>query len=205
MTYTQWKEEEKKETQTLDGFVALVAKYLGKEWYLKTRGEDDPTNYAEITREDGATITVKTVWNKKDRWQFRGSLTHEQSKEMRSWGESVTITVAKERGPAVAAAEITRRLLPEYLKQREELTAKAEKTKQYHADMLAGITKVSEAIGKPLEQYHREYPAVSLGDVANGGWYGDAEPYTAGTIKIELRGVPADLACKMLRVLEGKE
>jgi len=113
------------------------------------------------------------------------------------------VNIGASRPPAVIAAEITRRLLPGYLGQLREVTEHNEQDARDTEARAAIIGKIAALFpgGHVRTAGHRGTYTEALIHPAGCGT-GSVEAYgDASTVKIDIHGVPADLAMAMLAVL----
>lgn len=100
------------------------------------------------------------------------------------------ITVALDRGPAKIAREIERRLLPTYYAEIERVKASAAEARMAEAAQSSAETRLS-VFGS------RGY--LSLPGPGYGNW---SVSYGGETASLELRGLPIDLAEKVLQLVK---
>jgi hypothetical protein len=165
-----------------------VAQQLGDGWQLNQ--DREPADwYAEIVRSDGRRLTLQY-----DRYRAGEKVTisggHEHRPDISyyelTFGE---IGVSVTRGAQVIAQEITRRLLPvynpAYAEFRERVSSHDAAVEQRN-ELAHYLSMLLD--GKP----HGQSLAVSVPD----SWQarGTFEPEWGGTVKIELRSVPEQVA-----------
>jgi len=109
------------------------------------------------------------------------------------------INVGASRPPAVIAAEISRRLLPGYLgqlRQVAEYNDAEERDRETRTQVIGKIAAMFPGSHVRTAGHRGMYTEALL----NGG--GTVEAYgDAGTVKLELHSIPADVAMAMLAVL----
>lgn len=123
------------------------------------------------------------------------------------WVHGHTISVRADRGPAVLAREVTRRLLPGYTAEVATLRTRVAgalanaNARQALADELAGILT-----GIPAATDHQGRPATSLTWSPTGTGYARVEVgYDGASVRLEGVVLPAALARRVLAVLAQGE
>jgi hypothetical protein len=116
--------------------------------------------------------------------------------------QRLTIHVGTERPPKAIAAEITRRLLPTYLKQYATALERKAADEQARATADALAERLASILGEPVSDSHRNGErGVRL---YRGDWYGDVTVGHGGSVTIDLRSLPAGIAEAVCRALPRK-
>lgn len=104
--------------------VRQLAGFIANELGWKVDTADAYAEYPGVYLDGpaGARVYVKPDWRNPDRIELSGTYP-DGTRDVYPSPEYVTIGVARDRGPAVMAREITRRLLPKYLPELERVTA----------------------------------------------------------------------------------
>lgn len=106
------------------------------------------------------------------------------------------ITVAAARSPEAIAKDIERRFLPEYNRVWEKLVKHCEEVTTHYEEKRRNWEKVCKRIGADPNKH-----TVSI-DVQGGWAYIYAE--SAKSVRLDLRGIPVDLALKVIDLVEAK-
>lgn len=183
--------------------LAGLEPFLGG-WVYQERRGDASESWATLERADGATIHVHgNGYNSKGRLSISGGWPRTAAgEECRPWrGEGCpSIMVGASRPVKRIAAEIARRLLPEYLPRyaenlkRTKETDAARATSAERCAVLAALVngKVRGDADKSVSWSHD-----------GGGGYGDAQSATGESWNIKLNGVGFEQAQAILKILGG--
>ncbi len=174
--------------------VSAIAAEMGDGWSLR---EDYPEDWpgAELAGPAGARVHVVRNWRDKSRLVISGSYPQSDYRAKRH-----EITVSAARDLRAIAAEITRRLLGDYL---PELRAVQQYEARKASDAEARAKVMAEVSGIIGGQVHddgytaelRYMPELGYGTVKTSG--------DASAITLELRSIPRDTAMAVLRSLAG--
>ena len=125
---------------------------------------------------------------------------YETGVDGKGWERAVLpkISVALSRGPEAIAKEITRRLLPEYLRILALGIAQAEKDNAYANAKAINLRVLAQAIGEKAPQERDEKVNFSAGEA-----YGTIQA-NATTAELHLRSLTIDQAQHILKFLKGR-
>jgi hypothetical protein len=188
--------------------VAQVAASLGEPWRIDT----DPAWADHHGRQligpqvagHPARLFFYPPWNRHDRIAIQGSYPRDTAVHSRA-AVRVEITVARERGPAVIAREITRRLLPTYLEALAAVAASLAAEDAAKQARRAVATRLGAILSVEPDSHHadpdRDRVHVRVGDAFGHVAIG----YSAADVRIELHAVPVAAAKAMLNALVATE
>lgn len=184
--------------------VAQVAASLGEPWRLDTDpGWDEHHGRQLIGPEVAghpAQLFFYSPWNRSGRIAIHGCYPRDAALRSRA-AVRVEITVSRERGPAVIAREIIRRLLPTYL---GALNAVAVALAAEDAAMQARrevASRLRAILGLEPDSHHSDRDRDRL-HVRVGDAFGHINiGYGAADVRIELHAVPVAAAEAMLNTL----
>ena len=116
-----------------------------------------------------------------------------------SYDEPPSIGVTSSRPPKSLAKDIKRRFLPKF----HEYHELAMERKRQHEEYISNQHKAGELIVEafPYAQPHRDGERVRFGSVSNSTPWGDVNLSCNGTMTIEARGVPVELAVQIGQLL----
>lgn len=180
-----------------------VAAELGPDWRatVEPGQEDWPGVY--LVGPDQAKLYLRGVWNDAGRLQVSGGYPQNHGRP-----QVYSITVARTRGATVIAREITRRLLPSYLKTLAEVIADIERDRQaaerraYNAGELAKLIPGATVRDDPRSgSYNTEVRWYDSGTTGRG--YGELQLsyHGDGVSVLEIRSISVETAERILRAL----
>ena len=202
--------------QLLADIIRNVTAELGAPWTFKEPEEKGWSMYAQ--RPDGAKLYFSLdgpyTYNNPSRVNISGSINiggehsrafvtvYEKSANGTGWERATpgSISVAIERGAAVIAKEIKRRLLPEYERVFALAVAQVAADKKYKEDKASNLQRLATASGVLLREYQgrtEENFHVSFKEA-----YGLVTT-SNNTATIELRSLTIEQAELVLRALRG--
>lgn len=182
-----------------------VAKALGKGWSVEKK-ERDYSHYVEVLGPDGAAISISTA-REKDRLYISGNY------DDRIDGEQVwlvpykttnpSITVAMTKSAEQIAADITRRLLPDYLPLLADCQKTVEQHKSFRATTAATADRVAAAVGGRVDGPRNGRSSTQVSVYHSDDLQGQTGDITiSGTgVSFDRLSVDADEAIAMLHAL----
>ena len=194
---------------------AYVAHYMPKGWRVDSRPVDQDRQYqgARIIGDDYKVIRLYQNYHSKGKVTISGEcpaygLSWQQQRQAHLPSGSASINVSPTRNPKHIAADIVRRLLPDY----EQTLIKAKEAVQRYQNAVAEIEQVEHVLRcvmPELRPYNdnsystsRRYTLYKLKD---GGHYRSADIQTSGygglSCDMELRSVSIDKAVQILALL----
>lgn len=112
----------------------------------------------------------------------------------------LSLTMSAEKSPEQMAADVKRRFVPVFCELAERAVKKDAQNTAYEDDK----QKTLEAVkGGKLDEYEKGRSEVSLRNLKEGVW-GTARYESNGQVKLEVSGVPVELAKKFLAELGGE-
>lgn len=192
-------EQSKVDLQKLADEVAL---YLGLSWEGTYNAERSWRDLIEIKREDGATVQV---WDAGERWGAGGAY---PSGYRPYKSNTKDISVAKFRGAKVLAAEICRRLLPDYLPEYAVALDQKRRDEVYRAHQKEAVNNLAAILGTAREaSIHLDIPWSKKEPMDPGHtWnperiFGNVKVISEYYGEITLNLVPVSLLAKILKIL----
>lgn len=195
----KWAHERTTERNALEAKASEIAAALGQPWHI--RDETDPDKYVErwlyLDGPDGIALWISASWAGEGRLAIRGDFgygkdsLHEfmPGRYGREGGPKSEITVSISRPGKAIAADIGRRLLPQYreaLATAEFNRSAAHRTLLFQQGLVADILCALEDHGDPPRDRDREPGKVHFGP--QSPFYGDIEvsPHQASDYCVSL-------------------
>jgi hypothetical protein len=161
-------------------------RYLGGSWFVVSLVDDPRPAYACLKG-----LHVDTTDSKK--WEVSGCWPHDNRGGQHNPDACPKIGVSKARGKEALAAEIRRRLLPEYEAAHAEMTAAVAKRDAEYATQDANRETIAGRYGGRVSPSSEECVDISgIHEVRVGG---------TGNVIIKTYGVPLDKALRVLDIL----
>lgn len=155
------------DTKELTALSQSIAKALGAEWYVKVDEDNYSRRISNRKRPNAALYVQNNGYNTAKKCSISGDVRvdgkyidvyepREGSGWYRAVNPSISVTIA--RGPEIIAKEITRRLLPEYLRILTLAEAQVAKEKAYAANKQSNLERlaaVAWVILRKREEYNQ--------------------------------------------------
>ena len=183
--------EEQQITRQLAGLLAPELSKLGHDYVPNTdvRYADYPGVY--LDGPNGAQLYLRVDDKNTDRVVVRGVYPRNGMYGL----EHYRITVARDRGPAVIAREILRRLLPGYLAQMAAIVVDNNERSQARAARLTLAKELASLLNGTIERESDDSTQTNLRFYNDPRGYGDIRiNYRADSVEMKLSSLPADLA-----------
>ena len=169
----------------------LIALHLGKPW--KFNALRDPSNWSfELIDGHGRGLFFRCEYGASKKYRISGNFS--ASKTGRHYGKGHSIGVSRSRAAKAIAADITRRLLPDYLAAFDTAVARyhAEKERDHMKELVkAAIIKVAGG------QFYAWRDSVSFDDGEAKFTYGD-------NIELTLRNLTPDQAIRITAMITAE-
>lgn len=183
--------EESTITQQLAGF---IADELGDAWRIDTSDDFAGHRSTYLDGPDGARLSISLDWRNADRVKVYGVYPRHEKYGV----EHHEIGVGRDRGPAVIAREITRRLLPTYLAELTDVRNDNAERVQMRAARATLAQKLAEIIGGTIDSDDDRSTSTRVRWYDNERGYGHVQiSYRADSIsELEVRSasVPSVIA-----------
>ena len=175
-----------------------IAAALGEGWTVEpvTSGH----RAATLTGPDSQALTLCVDWRHTDRLEIRGDIPTPYDRRQYDY-RPAEITVSRDKGAAKIAADITRRLLPDYL---PKLAASLE-VERAHSEYVDSVTNTAgyleTAAGRVLSPMtHRSSETSKEYSLRLSHGYGNAT-VRADSVSLELNGITPDQARRILAIV----
>lgn len=176
----------------------LVVPELGEGWTVDTSDTWAEYRGTYIDGPDGARLFLSLSWRDSSRLVIDGNYPREAHDVTYPRLEQVEITVSRDRGPAVIAREITRRLLPKYLEELTRARAAIARNDDYNARTLATAEKIAAEIPGATVSQDKNGTQVSL--PYRSGGYG-AMRVSSDSVSIDRMSLPTETAIAVARAI----
>lgn len=176
--------------ESLRPIVRDIATALGHQFTMR-EGED--IQGWNLAGAHGAVLWIRYVDNHRYRIEISGRYPDDTDKYIYNLIRS-RITVATNRRPSIMAAEITRKILPTYLKELARVQASLADHRDYVKRTHRLADEIADVFGVTLRpEDKRSDGRVSFGVGAGAVYYGDVSVY-GDSVSMDLHSLPADVA-----------
>jgi hypothetical protein len=177
-----------------------IAAALGEGWTPEHKAGEQGFRAAWIDGPDSQRIAVVVDWRNHDRLEIRGDIPTPYDRRRYDY-VSAEITVSRDKGAAKIAADITRRLLPDYLPKLAESLETERQHAAYVANVAenaAGLEAVASGILRPVDHRSTETSKAYSLNLADG--YGSAT-VMGSSVTLELNAIAPALAARILEFI----